>query len=258
MWASDESTLRSYVDYLEYYISPEDEFMDDDFKNTSGYYSPAFCDPTVFIVNTELAGDMKIEGYADLLNPELKGKIANGDPVNSNSAFQCLVAALYDMGNGDPMSDEAWAYVDQFIENLDGVILDSSSKVYKGVAEGEYIVGLTWEDPVADYVRQGVNVKVVFPEEGAILPGQCVSIIKGAKNMENAKKFVDYMLSEACQSYVGQNLTVRPCRSGATLSDVLLPWDQITRIPTYDGNWVADNKALIAETYTEHLENSMN
>ena len=98
--------------------------------------------------------------WAELLNPELKGKIAYGDPVNSSSAFQCLIAALYDMGEGDPMSDKAWEWVEHFIANLDGVSLDSSSKVYKGTAEGEYVVGLIWEDPVADYVRQGVEDRV--------------------------------------------------------------------------------------------------
>lgn len=227
------------------------------YKNTSGYFSNAFCDPTVFIVNNELAEGLEIEGFEDLLNPELKGKIAYGDPVNSSSAFQCLIAALYDMGDGDPMSDKAWAWVEQFIANLDGVALDSSSKVYKGVAEGEYAVGLIWEDPVADYVRQGVNVRVVFPEEGALFPGMSVSIIKGAPHLENAKKFVDYMLSEKCQSYVGENLTVRPLREGAKLNQYLKPWDEIKRCESYDDKWVQQNKGAVTEKYTEYLENSM-
>ena len=37
---------------------------------------------------------MKIDGFEDLLNPALKGKIAFGDPVNSSSAFQSLMAML--------------------------------------------------------------------------------------------------------------------------------------------------------------------
>ncbi|BAL01576.1 iron(III) ABC transporter iron(III)-binding protein [Oscillibacter valericigenes Sjm18-20] len=257
LWAADESMLSSYTDLLEAYTSPEDANMMDGYTNTSGYFSAAFSDPTVFIVNTDLAGDMEINGFEDLLNPELKGKIAFGDPVNSSSAFQCLMAGLYDMGNGDPMSDPAWKWVDSFIQNLDGVCLDSSSQVYKGVAEGEYVVGLTWEDPAAAYVRDGVAVKVVFPEEGAILPGESVSIIKGCAHMNNAKKFVDYMLSEDCQNYVGQNLTVRPLRKDATLSEYLTPWNEITSIKSYDGNWVAENKGTITETYTEHMEASM-
>lgn len=253
-WAADESMLSSYTNLFESYVSPEDENMMDGYKNTSGYFSAAFSDPTVFIVNTDLAGDIEINGFEDLLNPELKGKIAFGDPVNSSSAFQCLIAALYDIGDGDPMADKAWNYVDKFIANLDGVCLDSSSQVYKGVAEGEYVVGLTWEDPVAAYVRDGVAVKTVFPEEGAILPGESVSVIKGCAHMDNAKKFVDYMLGEKCQNYVGQNLTVRPLRKNATMNDYLTPWDKIKATKGYDGNWVAENKSQITETYTEHLE----
>lgn len=257
-WAADESMLSGSTELFESYVSPEDSNMMEGFQNTTGYFSVAFADPTVFIVNTDLAGDMEINGFEDLLNPELKGKIAYGDPVNSSSAFQCLMAGLYDMGkDGDPMSDDAWAYVDSFIENLDGVCLDSSSQVYKGVAEGEYVVGLTWEDPVAAYVRDGVAVKCVFPEEGAIIPGESVSIIKGCKSIDSAKLFVDYMQSEACQNFVGQNLTVRPLRKDATLSDCLIPWDQINPIENYDGNWVAENKGSITEKYTEHMELSM-
>lgn len=255
-WAADESMLKDYAEYFESYVSPEDAKMLDSYKNKSGVSAPAFCDPTVFIVNNDLAGDIEINGFEDLLNPALKGKIAAGDPVNSSSAFQCLVAGLYGVGNGDPLSDEAWNWVEGFIANLDGVSLSSSSQVYRGVAEGEYIVGLTWEDPAAAYVRDGVNVRVVFPEEGAIMSGQCVSIIKGAPHMDNAKKFVDYMLGEACQSYVGQNLTVRPLRSDAALNDSLTPWADIVPLTSYDGNWVAANKGTITERYTECLENA--
>lgn len=101
--------LESSKDLFMQYVSPEDANMMDAFKNKTGYFSAAFADPTVFIVNKNLAGDTKIS-FADLLNPALKGKIAFGDPTNSSSAFQSLMAMLYAAGkNGDPMSPEAWA-----------------------------------------------------------------------------------------------------------------------------------------------------
>ena len=115
------------------------------------------------------------------------------------------------------------AYVDQFIANLDGKMANSSSQVYKGVAEGEYVVGLTWEDPAANYVKEGAAVEVVFPKEGAIFPGESVQILKDCKHPENAKKFVDYMLSEKIQNAVGSNLTVRPLRKDAKLADYMTP-----------------------------------
>lgn len=257
LWAAGEAMLFEYKDLFMEYVSPEDEFMLDGFKNRTGYFTPAFVDPTVMIVNTDLTEGMRIEGFEDLLNPELKGKISFGDPANSSSAFQVLVAMLYDMGDGDPMSDASWEYVDKLIENLDGKIATSSGQVHKGVADGEYPVGLTWEDPAAAYVKNGAPVRVVFPEEGATFPGQSVQIIKGAKNVENAKKFIDYMISEKTQNAVGEQLTVRPLRKDASLADYMTPQDQIVLTEGHDERWVAENKDLISERFIEHLEKSM-
>lgn len=257
LWAADQTMLESQKDLFEKYVSPEDANMLDNAKNRTGYFTPAFADPTVFIVNTNLAGDMKIEGFDDLLNPALKGKIAFGDPANSSSAFQSLMAMLYAKGkDGDPLSPEAWAYVDNFIKNVDGKFLNSSGAVHKGAADGEYTVGLTWEDPAATYVKNGAPVKVVFPKEGAIFPGESVEIIKGAKHMENAKKFVDFMLSQKIQEEAGKTLTVRPLRKGVKLADYMTPQDQIHLFKNYDEGWVAQHKKEIVALWNQHLENS--
>ena len=257
-WVADQTMLSSSKDLFMEYVSPEDSNMLEAFRNNTGYFTPAFADPTVMIVNKDLKGDMKIDGFEDLLNPELKGKIAFGDPVNSSSAFQSLLAMLYGMGkDGDPLSDQAWDYVDQFIANLDGKMCNSSSQVYKGVAEGEYVVGLTWEDPAANYVKEGAAVEVVFPTEGAIFPGESVQILKGCKHPENAKKFVDYMLSEKIQNAVGSNLTVRPLRKDATLADYMTPQSEIKLFDNYDEGWVAEHKVEITNLFSEHMETSM-
>lgn len=87
LWAADQTMLESQKNLFAKYVSPEDANMLEAAKNKTGYFSPAFADPTVFIVNKKLAGDIKITSFADLLNPALKGKIAFGDPANSSSAF---------------------------------------------------------------------------------------------------------------------------------------------------------------------------
>lgn len=258
LWAADQTMLESQKDLFMQYVSPEDANMMDAFKNKSGYFSAAFADPTVFIVNTNLAGNIKIDSFADLLKPELKGKIAFGDPANSSSAFQSLMAMLYAMGkNGDPISEEAWAFVDKFIANLNGKILNSSGGVHKGVADGEYTVGLTWEDPAANYVKNGAPVKVVFPKEGAIFPGESVQIIKGCKHPENAKKFVDYMLSQKIQEKAGKELTVRPLRKNVELAGYMTPMSAIKLFGNYDEAWVSNNKNAITAQWNKHLEKSM-
>lgn len=106
-------------------------------------------------------------------------------------------------------------------------------------------------------MKEGANVEVVFPVEGTIFPGESVQIIKNCKHPENAKKFVDYMLTEKIQNKVGSELTVRPLREGAKLADYMTPQNQIKLIGNYDEGWVATNKATITNKFSEHLESSM-
>ncbi len=256
LWASDETMIEVQRELFEKYVSPEDENMLDEAKNKTGYFSHAFADPAVFIVNKGMVGGMKVEGYDDLLNPVLKGKVALGDPSNSGSAFQSLMAMLYAKGkDGDPMSPEAWAYVDNFIKNIDGKFMNSSGAVHKGTADGEYAVGLTREESAAAYVKNGANVVVVFPREGTVLPSGSAQIIKGAKHINNAKMFIDFMLSQKIQEEAGKKLTARPLRKGVDLADYMTPQDKIIWFKNYDEGWVSAHKKEIIAEWNKRLEN---
>ena len=68
----------------------EDAFYDE-YKNVEGNLTRFDTVPSVIMVNTELIGDIEINGYEDLLNPELKEKIAFADPAASSSSFEHLV-----------------------------------------------------------------------------------------------------------------------------------------------------------------------
>ena len=66
-------------DLWEPYVSANDANVIDAYKNKCGFITGNVLDGSVLIVNTDLIGDIKIEGYEDLLNPALKGKIATAD-----------------------------------------------------------------------------------------------------------------------------------------------------------------------------------
>ena len=214
-----------------------DDNLRDAFKNDgTNCFNNAYAEPNVMIVNTDMLKEMGIEvnGYADLIQPELKGKIISADPANSSSAFQCLIGMLYGMGNGDPMSAEAWDFIDKFLVNLDGKIASSSSQVYNGVANGEYAVGLSYEDPCVELAAAGTHpVKVVYAVEGTIYPGESVQIIKGAPHMEAAQKFVDFVLSQESQEAVCAALNLRPCRDGVSVNEKMTPDSEIKMFDTY-------------------------
>ena len=106
-------------------------------------------------------------------------------------------------------------------------------------------------------VKSGAPVEVVFPKEGALYAPQSVQIIKNCKHPENAKKFVDYMLSEKIQNLVGTTLTVRPLRKNAKLADYMTPASKIKIAPKFNEKWVSENKEKFTKEFTKHLEKSM-
>ena len=124
------SLMYTNEDLWEPYVSANDGNVIDAYKNKCGFITGNVLDGSVLIVNTDLIGDIKIEGYEDLLNPALKGKIATADPANSSSAFAHLTNMLLAMGGYE--DDKAWQYVHDLFENVDGKICESSSAVYKG------------------------------------------------------------------------------------------------------------------------------
>lgn len=235
-------------DLWEPYVSANNDKVMDAYKNECGFITGNVLDGSCLIVNTDLIGDIEINGYEDLLNPELKGKIATADPANSSSAFAQLTNILLAMGGYE--DDAAWKYVEDLFANIDGKISESSSAVYKGVADGEYVVGLSYEDPCAQLVKDGAPVKIVYPSEGSVYLPASATIIKGAANMENAKLFIDFILSEEVQNIWGSTLTNRPVMKDAETSEFMTPMSEI-KIIEEDIPYVSSHKQEIVDKYTE-------
>ena len=242
------SQMYDNQDLWEPYVSPNNETVVDAYKNECGFITSNVLDGSVLIVNTDLIGDIEIKGYEDLLNPELKGKIATADPANSSSAFAHLTNMLLAMGGYE--DEAAWKYVEELFANIDGKICESSSGVYKGVADGEYVVGLSYEDPCAQLVKDGAPVEIVYMEEGTVyLPASAI-IVKGARNMDNAKLFMDFILSEEVQNIWGSTLTNRPIMKDAQTSDYMVPLADI-KVLEEDIPYVSQHKQDIVDHYTE-------
>lgn len=242
-WGGSLSTMKPQMNLFENYQSVNEEFIQDTMKNVEGSLTRFTDVPSIIMVNTDLIGNIEVNGYEDLLNPELKGKIAHCDPSKSSSSYEHLINMLYAMGNGNP--EDGWGYVEKFCENLDGKLLSGSSAVYKGVADGEYVVGLTFEEGAAKYVADGAPVKIVYMEEGVISKPDGVYIIKDAKNMENAKAFIDFITGKEAQTIITTQLNRRSVRVDVPAPEYLIPKEEI--------NIIFDDPELVVEKKEEWL-----
>lgn len=240
------ATIRDNKELFTEYVSSNDGLVLDAYKNKTGFITPYALDGSVLLVNKDLAKDIKIESYEDLLNPELKGKIASADPSNSSSAFAQLTNIL--LAKGGYESETAWNYVKDLFANIDGKLKSGSSAVYKAVADGEMVVGLTYEDPSVGLVQSNAPVEVVYPKEGAVFLPAGSAIVKGTQKEDLAKKFIDLLISQEIQDVLGSSTTNRPVLKEVKTSDSMKPFSEINVIDE-DMDYVHANKANIVEKF---------
>lgn len=209
-WGGSLSTTMPQSYLFETYISENESMIPEEFKNREGNMTRFTDVPSILMVNTNLAGDISVEGYEDLLKPELFGKLAMGNPVISSSAYEHLINMLYAMGHGNP--DKGWDYVEKLCTSLNGTLLGSSAEVYQGVAEGRFTAGLTFEEGAAHYIADGYPVKVVYMKEGVISKPDVVCIAKGTAHLEAAGRFVDFVTGKDAQTVISGSLGRRSVR----------------------------------------------
>lgn len=132
--------------------------------------------------------------WADLLDPALKGEIQVANPNSSGTAYTALASLVQIMGE-----EEAFAYQKKLNENVSQYTKSGSAPV-KAAARGETGLGIVFMHDAVAQTAEGFPVKSIAPCEGTGYEIGSMSIIKGAKNLDNAKKWYDWALSAAAQS----------------------------------------------------------
>jgi iron(III) transport system substrate-binding protein len=223
----------NYAKYFEPYVAKGNDKLPEAYRNLNGCVTRYCLDGSAaLLLNKDVFKKLGLDadqfkGYADLLNPALKGHIAMGNPAASSSAWAELTNMLLVMGD-KPYDEAAWDWVKKFAAQLNGTMLSSSSAIYKGTNSGEYAVGVSYEDPCVGLLKDGAtNLRLVYPSEGAVWLPAGTAIIKGAKNMDNAKLFMDWIISDEGQSEVAKS-TARPVNPTIrNTTEVMVPFSEI-------------------------------
>lgn len=240
------------ADVFEAWVSEHDAENGDGFHSTNGLYSMDHLSTVVFCVNTELESQLGIEikSYQDLLNPALKGKIIFSDPNSSSAAWNNLCNIMSVYGND---SDESWAYIEQLMANL--VITNSSSTCFKSVQQGEYVVGMTYEDGAVNLIKDGAdNIRLQYPEEGTSATVFGTALVKNGPNQENAKAMIDFICSAEGQTALAayQEGTLRYTNAGYTVPDnAWLPASSEIKWVDRDVEFLTANKEQILEHWND-------
>jgi iron(III) transport system substrate-binding protein len=135
--------------------------------------------------------------WADLAKPEFKDEVQVADPNSSGTAYTKVATLIQLMGE-----DKAFEFLKAMHKNVNQYTKSGAAPA-RAAATGETLVGIVFQHDGVTQVVSGAPVKVVSPCEGTGYEIGSMSIVKGAKNLDNAKKFYDWALTPEAQALAG-------------------------------------------------------
>lgn len=148
-----------------------------------------------FGINTEKLASLGVappKSWQDLLDPRLKNEVQLPDPRSSGTTYS-LIATLVQLWG----EEKAFEYLKQLNQNISQYV--KSTLVTANLARGESAVTVGFVHSYATEKEKGAPVEAILPQEGVGYALGGASILKGARNLENAKLFMEFVLSKQAQ-----------------------------------------------------------
>ena len=196
----DPHSQAGEMGLLEAYKSPNLQYIPDALKDPAkvkGNYSSAiYLGILGFGVNTERLQKLNLpvpKCWKDLTDPKYKNEIQAADPQSSGTPYTQIATFVQLWGE-----EEAFKFLKELNKNV-SQYTKSGNTATRNTARGEAAIGIGFLHEHSIEKEKGAPVELIVPCEGTGYEIGGVSIIKGARNPENAKLFVDWALSKEAQ-----------------------------------------------------------
>lgn len=189
----------------------------------------------------------KPETWKDLLKPVYKGQIVMPHPASSGTGFFDVSAWLQMWGEA-----EGWKFMDGLHENI-AQYMHSGSRPCASAANGEYVMGISFEYRANREKAQGKPIDLVFPKEGLGWELEASAIYKGTKNLAAAQKLMDWSITDEAMRLYAKNFALVAVPH---LSEKLefMPADYASRLVKNDFAWAAKNRERILAEWSKRYE----
>ncbi len=219
------------------------------FKDAEGYWYAFYMNPLGFgVLSGELdkAGKPVPHSWKDLLNPAYRGMIQMPSPQSSGTSYALVQTLIALWGE-----DEAYKYMKDLAPNIQ-TYTQSGTAPSQNLAIGETQIAVQFTPAFLKLFDQGYPCEVIFPSEGVGFEAAAVSILKGAKNPDDAQKLVNWIISrDGQQAIVDAKTYFFPVRDDVPAGKGLPALAEIRLIDYDREKAAADKKRLIDRWLSE-------
>ncbi|KFC64047.1 putative iron uptake ABC transporter periplasmic solute-binding protein [Bosea sp. LC85] len=186
--------------------------------------------------------------WADLLDPAYRDEVQIADPSSSGTAYVFLATTVQRLGE-----EKGFDYLKALHKNINQYTKSGIAPV-KATALGETAIGIAFIHDMLTQKLQGAPINTVAPCEGTGYETGSVSMIKGGRNAEAARRFIDFTLSPEAQN-INAKLKINsiPSNRNAELSPDAPKFSEIKLIDYDTPRWgsPAERSRLLKKFDTE-------
>ena len=244
--------LEQQYDAFVKYTSPNAQGLDSEFMDPNGYWQGWYLGVLCIFYNSdrfskELApqGVKAPQTWDDLLDSHYKKQFVTSNPATAGGGYIFVADQLFRLG-----TDKGWTYLQDLNKNVDHYTKGADDPISL-VATGQFIAGMSWAHDVMKSKKQGYPITIVVPKDTAFEIGGAAAI-NGSANTENAKKFIDWILTKPAQT---QNTAVSNRYS--VLKDVAAPEGMIkmedVQLVKYDRPAASKQKTDVINKFTKMI-----
>ena len=235
---------------FEQYTPAEADMIPEKFRSPENYWTGVGIIPLVFLTNGKFLKEKGLEAPAswnDLLDPAYKNGLQMADARTSGTATERIYALVKIMGE-----DEAFAYQKKLHENIQ-MYTKSGAGGAMPIATGQAASGIFYIVDALEIQQQGHDVVLSYPSEGVSYGIEATGILKGAKNLENAKKFMDWASSKTfAQLLVDKKINYIPTRTDVVTTNPALDVSKVNLIEV-DVAWKGANRKAFVDRWINEV-----
>lgn len=232
------------------YQSPATASLEAKYKDPEGYWNGIYLGSLVFATNRELLQKKGLKApttWTELLDPKWKGQIQLPNPGTSGTSYNIIAALVTDKGE-----EKAFDYLKQLHRNVSQYTRSGAAPA-KNVALGEALVGVGYVHDLLKLVHVSkASLDIVYPKDGTGYEVASVSLIKGGKQTELAKKLIDWVYTTSASQVLADNFVTPLKRDGVKLRPEMVIPDGV-RLVDVPIDWAGKNKTRLIEMWNEKV-----
>jgi iron(III) transport system substrate-binding protein len=184
-------------------------------RDPDGYWYPFTVRARVIMVAADRVKPGEIGDYEDLADPKWRGRILVRS--SSNSYNQSLMASMVSALGEEKATEWAKGVVANMARPPQGGDRDQIKACAAGLADvcisNTYYLGLLLDSPDPAERRAAGSMRVVFPNQGnrgTHVNVSAAGIVKHAKNVDNARKYLEFLVSPEVQEMLAKGSHEHP------------------------------------------------